>query len=246
MNIITVKDYQEMSARAGELLIEKVNTDRKTVLGLATGSTPEGMYAYLAKKYNEGNVSFSDVQTFNLDEYVGLDEENPNSYKYYMKHHLFNHIDLPVQNAHLPNGTAADLAGECNAYEKKIEEVGKIDLQVLGIGLNGHIGFNEPGTSFQSRTHIVELDASTRQANARFFESMDEVPTQALTMGIASIMSSKEILLLISGEGKAETLAKLLEGSISEDFPASILHEHPNVTVIADEAAYAKVKNKQS
>src|SRR5690625_6826690 len=133
MNIITVKDYQEMSARAGELLIEKVNTDRKTVLGLATGSTPEGMYAYLAKKYNEGNVSFSDVQTFNLDEYVGLDEENPNSYKYYMKHHLFNHIDLPVQNAHLPNGTAADLAGECNAYEKKIEEVGKIDLQVLGI-----------------------------------------------------------------------------------------------------------------
>lgn len=242
MNIITVKDYQEMSEHAGKLLIEKVNSKRKTVLGLATGSTPEGLYAYLVKKYKEGNVSFADVQTFNLDEYVGLDGDDPNSYMHYMKHHLFNHIDLPAQNAHLPSGTAEDLEEECNAYEKKIEDAGKIDLQVLGIGLNGHIGFNEPGTSFKSRTHIVELDASTRQANARFFDSMEEVPTQALTMGIASIMNSREIMLLVSGEGKAETLVKLLEGRVTEDFPASILHEHPNVTIIADEVAYSKIK----
>jgi glucosamine-6-phosphate deaminase len=242
MKIIKVKDYQEMSERAGDLLMEKVNTESKPVLGLATGSTPEGMYAYLSKKYKEGKVSFSDVHTFNLDEYVGLEANDPNSYMYYMKKHLFHHIDLPEQNAHLPDGEKENLEEECKAYEKEIERAGKIDLQMLGIGLNGHIGFNEPGTSFKSRTHIVALDESTRQANARFFDSIEEVPTQALTMGIETIMESKEILLLISGEGKADTLAKLLEGKVTEDFPASILHDHPNVTIIADEAAHSRVK----
>jgi|SRR5690625_1752593 len=242
MNIINVKDYQEMSERAGELLIDKVNKNKKTVLSLATGSTPEGMYAYIIEKYKEGAVSFADVQTFNLDEYVGLDENDSNSYTYYMKNLLFNHIDLQHENAHLPNGTAKNLKEECQVYEQKMEQAGKVDLQVLGIGLNGHIGFNEPGTSFESKTHIVDLDESTRQANARFFKSLDNVPTQAITMGIETIMNSKEILMLISGEKKAETVAKLLEGKVTETFPASILHRHPNATIIVDQAAYAKVK----
>jgi glucosamine-6-phosphate deaminase len=242
MNIITVKDYQKMSERAGDLLMNRVKMKEKPVLGLATGSTPEGMYAYIIEKYKEGKVSFSDVQTFNLDEYVGLDKDDTNSYTFYMKNQLFNHIDLLEGNAHLPDGKAENLKEECDAYEKKIERAGMIDLQVLGIGLNGHIGFNEPGTSFESKTHIVELDESTRQANARFFDSLDHVPTQALTMGIETIMNSKEILMLISGGSKAETLAKLMEGEVTEEFPASILHRHPNVTIIADEAAYTGVK----
>ncbi|GAB3805003.1 glucosamine-6-phosphate deaminase [Virgibacillus kimchii] len=238
MNIIKVKDYQEMSERAGETLVRTLNAKDNPVLGLATGSTPEGMYAYLVEKYKTGKISFADAQTFNLDEYVGLDAEDPNSYTFYMHKHLFSQVDLPDQNAHLPNGTAENLEEECKAYERKIERAGKIDLQVLGIGLNGHIGFNEPGTPFKSRTHIVELDESTRQANARFFNSMEEVPTQALTMGIESIMESREILMLISGEKKSETLTQLLNGKVTESFPASILHEHPNVTIITDEAAY--------
>ncbi|MFA1821328.1 glucosamine-6-phosphate deaminase [Virgibacillus oceani] len=242
MKIITVKDYQEMSQRAGELLINRVNMKGEAVLGLATGSTPEGMYAYIVEKYKDGKVSFSDVQTFNLDEYVGLYEDDPNSYAYYMKNHLFNHIDLRDENAHLPNSRAKDLQEECQAYEKKIDRAGKIDLQVLGIGLNGHIGFNEPGTSFKNKTQIVDLDESTRQANARFFNSIEEVPTQAITMGVETIMNSKEIMMLIYGEGKADTVARLLEGKVNEDFPASIIHQHPNVTIITDEAAYSKVK----
>jgi glucosamine-6-phosphate deaminase len=242
MNIINVKDYQEMSERAGKLLIDKVNKKEKAVLSLATGSTPEGMYAYIIEKYKEGTVSFADVQTFNLDEYVGLDKNDSNSYTYYMKNLLFNHIDLHHENAHLPNGAAKDLKEECQAYEQKMEQAGKVDIQVLGIGLNGHIGFNEPGTSFESKTHIVDLDESTRQANARFFKSLDNVPTQAITMGIETIMNSKEILMLISGEKKAETVAKLLEGKVTETFPASVLHRHPNATIIVDQAAYSKVK----
>jgi glucosamine-6-phosphate deaminase len=237
MNIITVKNYEEMSERAGDLLIQKLTAEKNPVLGLATGSTPEGMYAYLAEKYKAGKVSFSHAQSFNLDEYVGLDAEDPNSYRFYMQEQLFRHIDIKEENVHLPNGTATDLEAECRAYEKKIEHAGKIDLQVLGIGLNGHIGFNEPGTSFTSRTHVVALDETTRKANARFFNSMEEVPTQAITMGMQTIMESKEILMLVSGEKKAKTLSKLLKEEVNENFPASILHQHPNVTIIADEAA---------
>ncbi|RKQ32517.1 glucosamine-6-phosphate deaminase [Oceanobacillus halophilus] len=242
MNIIKVKDYQEMSNRASMHLAEKIQKLDKPVIGLATGSTPEGMYQNLIEKNNKGELSFKDVTTFNLDEYVGLEKEDPNSYYFYMMDKFFNHIDVPKANVHLPNGAADDLEKECRDYEKLISDAGYVDVQVLGIGGNGHIAFNEPGTPFSSRTHVIDLDESTREANARFFNSMEEVPKQAITMGIETIMESKEIILLISGEKKADALARLIENEeTSEDFPASVLRKHENVTIIADEAAMAKV-----
>ncbi|GGA67103.1 glucosamine-6-phosphate deaminase [Ornithinibacillus halotolerans] len=241
MNIIAAKDYQDMSEKACEIVSETVKSKDKPVLGLATGSTPEGLYQCLIEKNKTNEVNFEHVTTFNLDEYVGLDADNPNSYRYFMNEKLFNHINVNQDNTHVPSGVASNLEEECATYEKLIKEHGAIDLQILGIGLNGHIGFNEPGTPFTSRTHIVELDESTRQANARFFDSMDEVPTQAITTGIETIMDSKKIVLLVSGENKADTVKRLMEGEVSEDFPASILKEHADVTIIADEAALSKV-----
>lgn len=242
MEFIKVNDYQAMSERACSIMIETINRIKNPVLGLATGSTPEGLYQKIIEKFNEGMVSFQDVTTFNLDEYVGLEREDVNSYYRYMKEKLFDHVDIKLERVHLPNGAATDLEGECQRYERQIQQAGKIDLQILGMGINGHIGFNEPGTPFSSRTHVVELAASTREANSRFFPTLDDVPTQALTMGIATIMESKEILLLVSGEQKAEAIARLAEGDISEDFPASILRNHPNVTVIVDEGAMVLAK----
>jgi glucosamine-6-phosphate deaminase len=242
MEFIKVNDYQAMSERACSIMIETINRIKNPVLGLATGSTPEGLYQKIIEKFNEGMVSFQDVTTLNLDEYVGLEREDVNSYYRYMKEKLFDHVDIKLERVHLPNGAATDLEGECQRYERQIQQAGKIDLQILGMGINGHIGFNEPGTPFSSRTHVVELAASTREANSRFFPTLDDVPTQALTMGIATIMESKEILLLVSGEQKAEAIARLAEGDISEDFPASILRNHPNVTVIVDEGAMVLAK----
>ncbi|WP_085993715.1 glucosamine-6-phosphate deaminase [Oceanobacillus senegalensis] len=241
MNIIKVMDYAEMSDYACDFLMNKMENLQKPVLGLATGSTPEGLYHRLIEK----KVSFRNVVTFNLDEYVGLDRKNPNSYYYYMNDKLFNHVDIEMDKVHVPNGSATNLEKECHDYEEAIREAGQIDVQVLGIGVNGHIGFNEPGTAFTSRTHIVELDVSTRQANSRFFDSMEEVPTKAITMGIDSIMDSKEILLLISGHSKAHAVARLLEGEINEDFPASVLRRHKNVTIVVDEAAMSEVKENK-
>ncbi|MBM7607444.1 glucosamine-6-phosphate deaminase [Lysinibacillus composti] len=236
MEIIQVKDYEEMSKTACFYLLKKVGNIEQPVLGLATGSTPEGLYRQLIEAYKNGSLSFKNVKTFNLDEYIHLDQTNPNSYYYYMKKHLFDWIDIPKEQIHLPNGKAQDLEAECLDYENKIKQVGKIDIQILGIGLNGHIGFNEPGTAFTSRTHVIALDESTREANAKFFPSIDDVPTHAITMGIETIMESEEILLLASGEQKAAALNRLLNGEISEEFPASILHRHKKVTVIADAA----------
>lgn len=241
MNIIKVKDYDEMSKQACSFLLENMSQLDKPVLGLATGSTPEGLYANLIKSYQEGKVSFKNVTTFNLDEYVGLQADDPQSYRYYMNDKLFSHIDILTENAHVPNGDAADIEQECKDYEQLIADAGKVDVQILGLGLNGHIGFNEPGTPFSSRTHIVDLKESTRQANARFFDSIDEVPVKAITMGIDTIMDSKKILLLVSGKNKAEAVARLVNGEVSEDFPASILKLHEDVTVIADEEALAGV-----
>lgn len=241
MNIIRVKDYQEMSQKACEMIISIIRSKERPVLGLATGSTPEGLYECVIEQYKSNQVTFEYVTTFNLDEYVGLTGEDPNSYRFFMNNKLFNHIDIQKENTHVPNGVAVDLEQEVLKYEELIKENGAIDIQVLGIGLNGHIGFNEPGTPFTSRTHIVELDESTRNANARFFSSIEEVPTQAITTGIETIMESKKIVLLVSGEEKAETLAKLLEGEITEDFPASILHKHHDVTIIADEPALSRI-----
>jgi len=245
MKIIEVKDYQEMSKRAAEYIIEKVRTLKKLNLGLATGGTPVGTYTNLIEDYKQNNTSYQDVTTFNLDEYVGLSGDHYNSYRYYMNDQLFDHIDIPKSNTFIPRGDVSDMQKECDDYEKLLTEHGGIDLQILGIGSNGHIGFNEPGTSFDSNTHLIELTPSTREANARYFSSLEEVPTKAITMGIATIMKSKEILLLISGENKGEALSQLLHGEVNESFPASVLGDHPYVTIIADKAALTaeKVRN---
>ncbi|MGG4201935.1 glucosamine-6-phosphate deaminase [Peribacillus frigoritolerans] len=241
MNIIQVQDYTEMSRKAAEIVIGKVKGNPNIKLGLATGGTPKGMYNNLIEDHLRNHTSYEHVTSFNLDEYIGLKPNDPNSYHFYMDDSLFTHININKEHTHLPNGTADDTNGECQRYDEMIDSVGGIDLQILGIGQNGHIGFNEPGTSFTSGTHVVTLEDSTRQANARYFDSIDEVPTHAVTMGISTIMKSKEILLLISGEEKAETLKKLIHGDISEEFPASILKKHNSVTIIADQKALSGV-----
>jgi glucosamine-6-phosphate deaminase len=237
MKLIHTENYAEMSLEAGKIITDKIHNKPSLTLGLATGSTPKGVYDYLIQDHKTNGTTYKQVKSVNLDEYIGLPAKDPNSYHYFMRQNLFNHLDINEMHTHIPNGAVSDLEDECIRYEKRIKELGGIDLQILGIGQNGHIGFNEPGTPFSSRTHIVTLAQNTREANSRFFKTIDEVPTQALTMGIASILESKEILLLVSGERKAEALLKFMKGEISEDFPASALNLHQNVTVIADRAA---------
>lgn len=237
MKIIEVKDYQEMSKKAAEFVCNHIRRNPNINLGLATGGTPVGMYKQLIEDHQKNHTSYKHVTTFNLDEYIGLSECHHNSYRYFMNDHLFNHIDIQMSNTNVPHGNVNDLKKECSDFEHLIKEQGGIDLQILGIGSNGHIGFNEPGTSFKSQTHIVDLTPSTREANARFFGNREEVPAQAITMGLTTIMKSKEILLLISGMNKKEAFFQLLDGEVSENFPASILRKHPYVTIIVDEAA---------
>lgn len=242
MKIIEVTDYQQMSNKAAEYIIKKVIQNPSIKLGFATGGTPIGTYKCLIDDHHKNGTAYQKVTTFNLDEYIGLSNENKNSYRYFMNNQLFNYIDINKAKTNIPSGIAADFQEECHRYEDLINQHGGIDLQILGIGSNGHIGFNEPGTSFASKTHIVELASSTIQANARFFNEIEEVPTKAITMGISTIMKSKEILLLVSGEKKREALFRLLNGEISESFPASVLKNHPCVTIIADKAAIADLK----
>lgn len=234
LKIMKVKNYEELSELAANMFVDKIKKIEKPVVGLATGSTPEGMYANLIKKYQAGEISFANVVTFNLDEYAGLSKDNPMSYQYFMHQHLFHGVDIKPENIHIPNGLAEDLDKECEQYEELIQKEGKIDVQLLGLGLNGHIGFNEPGTPFDSRTHVVELEESTRIANSRFFNSLDEVPKKALTMGIGTIMEAKEIIFIVNGEKKADILRKVVHGDITEEVPASILQRHPNITLITD------------
>lgn len=241
MNIIRAADYNDMSHKAAQLIIEKIRSKPDMTLGLATGSTPKGVYDELIKDHRENGTSYEKITTINLDEYIGLPTSNPNSYRYFMNSELFNHLDIPLENTHLPNGTADDISRECQRYEQLIKDLVDIDLQLLGIGRNGHIGFNEPGTAFNSRTHVVKLAESTRKANARFFKAINEVPTHAITMGIASILDSREIILLASGSAKAEAIQQLVNGEPNEQFPASTLKLHSNVTIIADEDALSLV-----
>jgi glucosamine-6-phosphate deaminase len=245
MKLIEAKNYEHMCELAANYMSEKVRENPTITLGLATGGTPLGTYERLIEDFQLGKTSYKQVVSFNLDEYIGLTGHDPNSYRYYMNKNFFNHIDIDLGNTFVPNGAAVDLDQECQEYERKIAEKGGVDLQLLGIGSNGHIGFNEPGASFQSYTHVVELTNSTREANSIYFESMDDVPKKAVTMGIASIMKSKEILLLVSGEHKHEALSKLIKGEITEQFPASILKQHPFVTIIADEAAIGNLNKKE-
>ncbi|WP_208589791.1 glucosamine-6-phosphate deaminase [Gracilibacillus suaedae] len=237
MKVIRTTNHQEMSKIAANIILDRIKSSSQITLGLATGGTPIQTYAHLAQDYLENKTSYQHVITFNLDEYIGLPKEDPNSYHYYMDKHLFSKVNIPRDQTFIPNGLTEDLEAECKAYEQKIQQYNGIDLQLLGLGINGHIGFNEPGTPFDQHTHIVSLTNSTIQANARFFGTVAEVPKKAITMGIGSIIESKEILLLVSGKEKNQALNKLLHGRIDEQFPASILNHHENVTIIADEDA---------
>lgn len=242
MQIIKVKDYKELSRKAAGILASQLILKPKSIIGLATGSTPIGAYEELIRLYNEGVISFSDVITFNLDEYCGLESNDINSYYNFMNTNLFNHIDIKKENINIPDGLAEDIKSECECYEKKIEKSGGIDVQLLGIGRNGHIGFNEPSSKFESKTFLVNLDEDTIEANSRFFDSVEDVPRQAVSMGIKTIMSSKKILLLANGEEKAEILYKAIYGDIIPEVPASILQLHPDVTIIVDEKAGSYLK----
>lgn len=227
-------DYDAVSAEAAKLVAGQILKKPDSVLGLATGSTPIGLYQGLIKYFNNKLVSFRDVKSFNLDEYVGLSPHHEASYRYFMDHQLFRHVDLKEQNIHMLSGHFGDAVGECERYEHLIEKAGGIDLQVLGIGRNGHIGFNEPADNFPGATHLVELDRPTREDNARFFRSIEEVPTHALTMGIRSIMKARKILLIATGKAKAEAVWETVEGRIRPQLPASILQLHSDVTLLLD------------
>lgn len=242
MKIIEVLSYEEMSTKAANFIIQQINQDPSSVLGLATGETTLGLYKKLVQDHYLNNTSYQNIRTLNLDEYVGLAENDPQSYRTYMNNQLFNHVDLPIQQTHLPDGMAKNLVEECLRYDELIYNIGGADIQLLGIGQNGHIGFNEPGTSFQSNTHVVELMDSTRKANARYFSSINDVPTHAITMGIQSIFNSKKILLLASGHKKANAIERLLNGKVNEDLPVSILKNHEDITLIADREALSLTK----
>lgn len=233
MNIEVLENYAALSQRAADLVTQLVKGRPNAVLGLPTGSTPEGFYAALVRS----GTSMAGVRTFNLDEYLGLPGEHPQSYRTFMKTHLYDHVDLKPENCQIPNGLAADPEAECQRYEAAIAAAGGLDLVILGVGHNGHIGFNEPGTPWESRTRRVGLAPRTREANARFFGSLDDVPTEALTMGIGTILRARQILLLASGEGKAAIVRELTEGPTTLAVPASALQTHPNVTVLLDRPA---------
>ena len=240
MKIIKAKDYNDMSRKAANIISAQVIMKPDCVLGLATGSTPVGTYKQLIEWYEKGDLDFGDVTTVNLDEYKGLPRENDQSYFYFMNHNLFDYVNINPERTHLPNGMNLNAEEECARYEEVIRSTGGVDLQLLGLGHNGHIGFNEPDDEFDKLTHCVSLTESTIEANKRFFEKEEDVPRQAYTMGIKTIMRAKKILLIVSGADKADILYQSLCGPITPHVPASILQLHNDVTVVADEAALAK------
>lgn len=237
MKIYSAQDYQSMSRKAANILSAHVILKPDSVLGLATGSTPIGMYKQLIEWYNKGDIDFSQVHTVNLDEYLGLAPTHDQSYRYFMQTNLFDHVNVPPENTNVPNGLAPDPEAECARYNQVIAGLGGIDVQVLGMGHNGHIGFNEPEEAFELETHVVNLTENTIEANARFFASKDEVPRKAITMGIKSIMQARHILVVVSGADKAEIVKRAFFGPVTPKVPASILQMHPHVSLVADEAA---------
>ncbi len=237
---IIVDTPEQIAERAAERYVELLAAKPNAILGFATGSTPLNLYKELIRLNEAGMISFKDVTSFNLDEYVGLEPTHPQSYRYFMEDNLFNHIDIDIASTHVPSGldtSAETLAG----YDAAIAAAGGLDLQLLGIGINGHIGFNEPGTPLESLTHVVTLTESTREANKRFFASLDEVPTQAATMGIKTVMNARGIILIATGENKADAIAATVNGPVTADMPASALQLHPNVEIYLDEAAASKL-----
>lgn len=238
MNVLEASGYGDVSAKAAAIFAAQLIEKPDSVLGLATGSTPLGMYKALVNYYNDGLISFKNCISFNLDEYVGLAKDHQESYDYFMHKQLFNHVDIDEKNVHVPDGVFTDANKVCDDYEAAIKAAGGLDIQLLGLGVNGHIGFNEPSDNFVPKTHLVDLAPETIQANARFFDSADEVPKQAITSGIGTIMSAKKILLIASGENKLDALEKTIYGPVTPEVPASALQYHPNVTII-----YSKSSN---
>ena len=241
MKIYKAKDYKDMSRKAANIISAQVIMKPNCVLGLATGSTPIGTYAQLVEWYNKGDLDFSEVTTVNLDEYKGLPRTNDQSYYYFMHQHLFDRVNIDPERTNVPNGMEPDAEKECGRYEELIRSLGGVDLQLLGLGHNGHIGFNEPGEAFEKETHCVDLTESTIEANKRFFASADDVPKQAYTMGIKTIMQAKKILIVVNGENKADFVERAFFGPVTPEVPASILQLHNDVTLVGDEAALAKI-----
>ena len=237
MKICRAKDYQELSRKAANIIAAQIIMKPDCVLGLATGSSPVGTYKELIQRYEMGDLDFSQVSSINLDEYKGLSPENDQSYRYFMNTNLFDHVNIDKSRTHVPNGLEPDAAKACADYNAIIAQSGGIDLQLLGLGHNGHIGFNEPADVFPLETNCVDLQASTIEANKRFFESADDVPRQAYTMGIQTIMSAKKVVMVVSGKDKAKILREVVAGPITPRVPASVLQLHPDVTIVADEAA---------
>lgn len=234
MKIIVTDNYSMLSKASSDIIEELINKKPDAVLGLATGGTPVGTYEELIRRYEQGKIDFSKIKTINLDEYIGLDENNTQSYRYFMNDKLFNHINIDKKNTFLPNGIAEDIEKECMEYDKKIDEMGGIDLQILGIGNNGHIAFNEPAENLNTGTHVTYLTEDTIEANARFFTSLDEVPRQAITMGVGKIMQARKIILLANGKNKVPAIKGILSGKITTENPASMLQLHSDVTLIID------------
>ncbi len=237
MKLIRAKDYADVSRKAGNIIASVVTLKPDCVLGLATGSSPIGTYKELIKKYENGELDFSQVKTVNLDEYVGLSKDHDQSYAYFMRHNLFDHVNIDQANCNIPSGLTEDPEAECGNYDKLIASLGGTDLQLLGMGPNGHIGFNEPDEAFFPATHCVQLTDSTIDANKRFFATRDDVPKQAYTMGIWGIMQAKRVLMVVNGKNKAEAVKAALTGPITPKVPASILQLHPDFTLVADEEA---------
>ena len=241
MKIYKAKDYKDMSRKAANIISAQVIMKPNCVLGLATGSTPIGTYDQLVEWYNKGDLDFSEVTTVNLDEYKGLPRTNDQCYYYFMHQHLFDRVNIDPERTNVPNGMEPDAEKECGRYEELIRSLGGVDLQLLGLGHNGHIGFNEPGEAFEKETHCVDLTESTIEANKRFFASADDVPKQAYTMGIKTIMQAKKILIVVNGENKADIVERAFFGPVTPEVPASILQLHNDVTLVGDEAALAKI-----
>lgn len=245
MRIYVMSDYQQLSKKAANLVASQIRLKPDSVLGLATGSTPEGMYKELVRLHKQDDLDFSEIVTFNLDEYCGLDKDNPQSYYYFMMKNLFSQVNIRLENIHIPDGKATHIDTECKRYEKAIRNAGGIDLQVLGIGRNGHIGFNEPDVKFEAVTHLVYLDEETIIDNSRFFDNIEDVPKAAISMGIKTIMQSKKIILLACGSEKAGIIKEALEGAITPETPASVLQIHPDVTVILDRKAAVLLRKRE-
>ena len=236
MKVIVVENYQQIGQQGAQIIADVIRNNPNAVLGLATGTSPIGIYQNLVEMCQKGEISFANVKTVNLDEYVGLDGTHPQSYRYFMNDNLFNHVDIDKANTFVPNGVAENLQEECTRYTTLVNNLVQ-DIQLLGIGSNGHIAFNEPGTPFDSTTHVVNLTENTIKDNSRLFEDISQVPTKALTMGIANIMNAKRILIVANGKNKAQAVYDMVKGQVNKTCPASVLQNHPDVTVIVDKDA---------